>query len=140
MTRKPDWEARLAAYLEPLRARNFAWGTHDCCTFTAGAVLAMTDVDPMPEFRGRYSTAIGSARALSRYGAGTLAATLDAKFEAVAPALAQRGDIVMSGGLLGICLGGFMVAVGREGEREGLVTIPRAQWAEPRAWRVQHGF
>lgn len=140
MTRKPDWEARLAAYLEPLRTRVFAWGRHDCCTFAAGAVLAMTEADPMPEFRGRYSTAIGSARALSRYGAGTLAATLDAKFDAVAPALAQRGDIVMSGGLLGICLGGIMVAVGREGEREGLVTIPRAQWVEPRAWRVRHGF
>jgi hypothetical protein len=78
MYRKPDWEARLAAYLEPLRLRAFAWGQHDCCTFSAGAVEAMTGVDPMPEFRGRYSTAIGSARALSRFGRGTLDATLDA--------------------------------------------------------------
>lgn len=140
MYRLPDWEARLAAYLEPLRLRPFAWGRHDCCTFSGGAVAAMTGVDPMAEFRGRYSTPRGSVRALRRIGAGTLAATLDAKFESVPAPLAQRGDIVMTGGLLGICLGPFLVAVGAEVEREGLIRIDRAQWVEPRAWRVQYGF
>lgn len=140
MYRLPDWETRLAAYLEPLRTCPFAWGDHDCCTFTAGAVTAMTGVDPMPEFRGRYTTSRGSVRALRRIGAGTLAATLDGKFEAVDASLAHRGDIVMSDGLLGICLGPFLVAVGAEGEREGLVRIARAQWAAPRAWHVRFGF
>lgn len=139
MQRLPDWEARLAAYLEPLRTRPFAWGRHDCCTFAAGAVLAMTGVDPMPEFRGRYTTARGSVRALRRIGAGDLAGTLDRKFEPVAAALAQRGDIVMIAGLLGICWGGFAFAVGREGEHEGLIRMDRARWADPRAWRVAYG-
>lgn len=138
MHRYPDWEARLAAYLEPLRVRPFEWGRHDCCTFAAGAVEAMTGVDPMPEFRGRYSTAIGSARALRRHGAGELDATLDRKFAQVAPAMAHRGDVIMSGGLLGICLGPFLVAVGRQGDHEGLIRIDRARWAEPRAWRVPY--
>src|SRR6218665_1915217 len=119
MFRHPDWEARLTAYLDPLRTRPFAWGEHDCCTFSSGAVEAMTGVDPMPEFRGHYSTAIGSARALRRYGAGTLEATLDTKFVQVAPALAHRGDVIMCGGLLGVCLGPFLVAVGRQGDHEG---------------------
>lgn len=139
MYRKPDWEARLAAYLEPLRLRPFEWGEHDCCLFAAGAVLAMTDIDPMPEFRGRYTTAQGAARALMKIGAGTLEATVDGKFEAVPASLAQRGDIVMSDGLLGICFGAFMFAVGSEGAREGLIRIERATWVEPRAWRVQYG-
>lgn len=139
MYRLPDWEARLAAYLEPLRLRAFAWGQHDCCTFAAGAVTAMTGVDPMPEFRGRYSTALGSARALRRIGAGDLAATLDRKFEAAPASLAHRGDIVMSSGLLGINWGAFLFAVGREGDREGLIRIERARWVNPRAWRVQFG-
>lgn len=139
MHRLPDWEARLAAYLEPLRSRPFAWGRHDCCTFAAGAVEAMTGVDPMPEFRGRYSTPRGSVRALRKFGAGDLAETLSAKFEGVAAPLAQRGDIVMSSGLLGVNLGPFLVAVGSEGEREGLIRIERAAWADPRAWRVQFG-
>jgi hypothetical protein len=140
MYRKPDWETRLAVYLEPLRLRPFAWGSHDCCTFASGAVEAMTGVDPMPEFRGRYTTARGSVKALRKIGAGDLATTLDRKFRAVSPALAHRGDIVMSGGLLGICLGGFLVAVGAEGEREGLIRIDAARWNEPRAWHVQFGF
>ncbi len=140
MHRKPDWEVRLADFLEPLRARPFAWGEHDCCTFAAGAVQAMTGVDPMPEFRGRYSTPRGSARALRRFGAGTLAATLDSKFEATDAGLAQRGDIIMSGGLLGICFGPFLIAVGSEGDREGLIRIDRPAWVEARAWRVAFGF
>jgi hypothetical protein len=139
MHRLPDWEARLAAYLEPLRLRAFAWGAHDCCTFAAGAVLAMTGVDAMGEFRGRYSTAIGSARALRRFGAGTLDATLDTKFVRVGASLAQRGDIVMSGGLLGLCFGPVLIAVGREGDREGLTRFPRATWADAVAWRVPFG-
>lgn len=134
--RLPDWEARLAAYLEPLRLRPFAWGAHDCCLFCAGAVEAMTGADPMPEFRGRYSTVIGAERALRRYGAGTLDATLDGKFQTIAASLARRGDIVMSGGLLGICMGPHLVAVGQEGEREGLIRIDRRGWDDPRAWRV----
>lgn len=138
--RFPDWEARLAAYLEPLRLRPFAWGQHDCCTFSAGAVRAMTGIDPMPEFRGHYRTARGSMRLLRRLGRGDLAATLDAKFEAVPASLAQRGDIVMSDGLLGICWGLFLIAVGQEGAREGLIRIERQRWVEPRAWRVQYGF
>lgn len=136
MDRLPDWEARLAAYLEPLRMRPFQWGRHDCCTFSAGAVEAMTGTDPMPEFRGRYSTAIGSARVLRRFGAGDLAATMDRKFVRLPASLARRGDIVMTTGLLGVCLGGILVAVGREGDREGLVRIDRARWQDACAWRV----
>ncbi|PTQ13724.1 hypothetical protein CLG96_00110 [Sphingomonas oleivorans] len=139
MHRKTDWETRLAAYLEPLRALPFEWGRHDCCTFAAGAVEAMTGIDPMPEFRGRYRTAIGSARALKRFGAGTLEATLDTKFERIAASLAQRGDIVMSQGSLGLAWGAHMIAVGSEGAREGLVRIARAAWIDPIAWRVQLG-
>ncbi len=139
MHRKPDWDARLAAYLEPLRTRAFAWGAHDCCTFTAGAVEAMTGIDPMPEFRGRYATAIGSARALRRYGAGTLEATLDTKFGRVPAPLAQRGDLVMTTGLLSIAWGSFSIAVGADGDQEGLIRLDRAAWADPIAWRVAYG-
>ncbi len=143
MHRKPDWEARLAAYLEPLRARQFAWGRHDCCTFSAGAVEAMTGVDPMPEFRGVYRSAASSVRALRKIGAGDLARTLDGKFRSVTPSLAQRGDLVMHNGLLGsllgICLGSVMVAVGQQDDREGFVLFAREEWVEPRAWRVEYG-
>jgi len=31
------------------------------------------------------------------------------------------------------------MAVGAEGEREGLVRLPQPEWIEPRAWRVPFG-
>lgn len=136
MNRYVDWEARLAAYLEPLRLVPFEWGRHDCCTFAAGAVQAMTGFDAMAEFRGRYATRIGSLRALSRFGAGALAPTLDAKFPPIGASSAQRGDVVMSAGALGICMGAALIAVGSVGDREGLVMIDRAKWIEPTAWAV----
>ena len=139
MYRKPDWEARLAAYLETVRLLPFVWGRHDCCLFTGNAVAAMTETDPMPEFRGKYRSAAGASRALRTIGAGDLSRTLDSKFRPVPAALAQRGDIVMHDSLLGICLGPVVVCVGREGEREGLVLFDRASWIEPRAWRVEYG-
>jgi len=143
MQRFPDWDMRLAAYLEPLRLRPFEWGDHDCCLFCAGAVEAMTGVDVMGEFRGRYSTALGSARALKKIGAGTLEDTLGTKFARVAFPLAHRGDLVMSSGLLGICFGSYLIAVGAEvaagvTTREGLIRIERARWVDPIAWRVPY--
>ena len=138
MRRHPDWEARLAAFLEPVRALPFAWGRHDCCTFAAGAVEAMTGEDAMAEFRGHYRTARGSVRALRRYGAGALEPTLTAKFgEPLPPALAQRGDVIMADGALGISLGGFALMVGSEEGREGLIRVPMARWQC--AWRVPFG-
>jgi hypothetical protein len=138
MRRTPDWEARLTAFLDPLRMRPFEWGQHDCCTFASGAVKAMTNVDPMKEFRSKYRTAEGSRQALRTIGKGTLIKTLDAKFKRVPPGLAQRGDVVMHKGLLGICLGTHLVAVGRQGERDGLVLFERSTWIKPRAWRVEY--
>ncbi|SDC31189.1 hypothetical protein SAMN05444678_102271 [Sphingomonas sp. YR710] len=142
--RYADWETRLGGFLGKCRSVPFAYGKHDCCTFASGAVLAMTGVDAMAEFRGRYRSMAGSVRALRRIGKGTLAATLDAKFEAVEPAFAHRGDLVMAddgqwvdgrcGGALCVSFGAFAIGVGSEGQHEGLVKVDRRHWQ--RAWRV----
>jgi hypothetical protein len=134
-----DWEKRLAAWLRDCAGVPFEWGRHDCCTFCSGAVKAMTGVDRMAEFRGRYATALGAARALKRFGAGTLEATLDGKFAGIAPSLAQRGDIVtaddgVGGVALCVVLGPYAAGVGSEAGREGLLRVARADWR--RAWRI----
>lgn len=134
MTRLPRWESRLHAYLTAQAAASFTYGTCDCALFCAGAVEAVTGEDPATAFRGKYSTARGSHRALKRYGAGTLEATVDALFPVIAPAFAQRGDIVLHGEALGVCVGRHALFVGQEGEREGLVHVPRDQWTK--AWKV----
>jgi hypothetical protein len=134
MMRFPDWETRLAAYLEPLRTRPFRWGKHDCCTFTAGAVRAMTGVNAMPEFRGKYRDEASAEAALKEIGAGSLIRTMNAKFKRVPVSHAHRGDIVMVDGNLGIAFGDISLHVGTEGEREGLIRHPRAKWRK--AWIV----
>lgn len=130
MTRLPDWEERLATYLASVRETPHAYGRHDCALHGANAVLAQTGVDHGAPFRGRYKTEIGAARALRRFGAGTVEATYDAHFPSIPPALAQRGDIVLAQGAIGVCIGGEAIFAGDTGHQR----IARAEWA--RAWRV----
>ena len=136
--RLPDWEERLGAYLLEVRERPHAFGSHDCALHGASAVEAIIGEDHGAPFRGRYSTAFGATRALKRFGAGTIEATFDAHLSPVPPAFAGRGDIVMaetaSGPAIGVCIGGEAMFVGREGEFDGLVRLPRAVWT--RAWKV----
>jgi hypothetical protein len=122
MRRYPDWEARLAAYLEGLRDQTFAWGKLDCAIFAGGAVEAMTGFDPMRGLRG-YRSEAAAARVLKDRGKGTLVRTVNAMFERVPVGLAHRGDLVL-----------VALQVGQHGDREGLIRRPRAEWSK--AWRV----
>lgn len=105
--RRPDWPQRLVEYVEAHRQTPFAWGTHDCCRFAAGAVEAMTDENPMAAFDyGNERQALRLIR-----DAGTLDAlmyrTLGESLPSVA--YAKRGDVVISdlgnGPTVGVVLG-----------------------------------
>lgn len=52
--RLPDWERRLAAVLHAARDRRFAVAVHDCGTFAADAVAAVTGRDPLASMRAQY--------------------------------------------------------------------------------------
>lgn len=140
MTRRSTWENDLAAYIASVRSTPFSFGHHDCGLFAAGAVLAMTGDDPGAPFRGRYSTELGCAKALKRFGAGDLKSTLDALFEQIPIGKIGRGDLVWNGEAVGVGMAGYALFVGRaetvEGEQvaEGLIRIPRAEWVG--GWRV----
>lgn len=58
----------LAAFLRAGGARPFAWGVQDCCLWAADWVLAATGRDPAAGWRGRYLTALGAARLVTRRG------------------------------------------------------------------------
>lgn len=55
MNRLPDWELRLAAFLDRERVGDFRWGRSDCATFACDGIKAMTGVDPMARLRGTYT-------------------------------------------------------------------------------------
>lgn len=135
--RLPDWEARLGDYLARHRHAVFAWGRLDCVLFAAGGIEALTGDDPAAAVRGRYRTKTGAARKLRAQGCRTVAALMDARFEAIQPAFAMRGDVVMAQGSLGLCLGALALFIGEEDGAPGLVSLPLAAWE--RAWRVPFG-
>lgn len=133
MNRVSDWEAALSEYINVMRHAPFEYGVNDCCMFAAGAVEAMTGVDAMAEFRGKYDSSLSAAKALRDIGQGSLEATIDAKFSEVAISQAKRGDIALFDDSLGIVAGSFAWFV----SDDGLERVQRADWQK--TWSVGHG-
>lgn len=126
--RAPDWEERLAVFLDRKREEPFKWGSNDCALFAADAIKAMTGTDPGEPFRNTYSDRKGAAAALKEDGAGTLLkTTIEWLGQPKHPAFAQRGDIVMKDrNTLGVCVGLHSWFVGEEHGQQGLVSLPTA--------------
>ncbi len=130
LQRLQDWRPRLVGYLETVRTRSFAYGSHDCGLFAAGAVRAMTGVDLAAQFRGRYDS-LKAGLKLVRGGPMTI---LRQHFEEVPTAFAGVGDLALIGEVGFPALGlfeGQHILVLRE---EGLGLMPRA--AATLAYRV----
>lgn len=134
MTRLSDWHSRLTAYLHEARARPFEYGRHDCATFAAGAIEAMTGDDLAATWRGRYRTMLGGLRVLRKEGYGDHIALADRYFEEIPVALACPGDIAVvqgpDGKARGIVQGGAIYVLAPAGL--GLVPLLSAE----RAFRV----
>lgn len=131
MTRRSTWEADLYAYIASVRDLPLMWGSHDCGLFFAGAVEAMTGFDPGAPFRGKYTTEMGAAKALAKFGEGDLQTTLDGLFDVIPVGFIQRGDGVWNGESVGISMGAYALFVATEG---GLTRVPRTDWVK--GWLV----
>ncbi len=79
--------------LQRYRSKPFSWAGANCIRLAATQARAMGHaVPPVPQFR----TAAGAKKALSRRGAGDVAALLDLYFKRLpAPSYALMGDLVM---------------------------------------------
>jgi hypothetical protein len=124
MQRLPDWRARLGAHIAAHRTRPFAYGAHDCATFAAGAVQAVTGSDPAAGLTG-YTTRAGGLRRLRRNGLEDHVAFVASRFAEIPVACAQQGDLAVieaAGGLsLGVVCGAFVLAPTRP---SGLAVVP----------------
>lgn len=132
MQRREDWPEILAVQIKAAEMRPFCWGSHDCCAFAARVVQAMTGVDFMADFP-EYADEARAQALIAEYGGvqGIAGLCLGAP---IAPAFAQRGDVVLmpteKGDALGICIDHRAVfASGR-----GLAFCPMAACRQ--AWRV----
>lgn len=111
MKRFPDWPSRLAEYLSSTRDKAFEWGSHDCVTFAAGAVEAITGHKAT---NLTWHTQVGAGKLLAKLGG------LSAAVDSVLPRrdnhlTAQRGDVVMV----------------THGEQSWLAVVDYAGWVAP---------
>lgn len=110
-----DWPERLHAVITGAAATPFAYGTHDCCTFAADVVEALTGRDPLAGLRHGYATVTGAARLIQSLGG--LQAAVTARLGPPADAaFCTVGDIllVMQEGreMMAVCNGDTMLAPG----------------------------
>lgn len=125
-----DWERLLGEYLLGIASEPFSWG-FDCFQMSMAGVEAMTGVHPAPHLVGGYDDREGAMLVLRERGEGTLTKTLDAIFEPCLPGFARRGDLVMTQGAVGICMGATGLFLTEE---DGLARMPRADFTH--GWRV----
>lgn len=126
--RKENWDILLAELVESHRNTPFHRGTHDCCTFAADVVFAITGVDHMAGMRGTYSDESGAERILADRGG--LRSILCTALGSEIPVLcAQRGDVLLSDhDGLWLCVGRQMVKPGRHGLVAGELRSASAAW------------
>lgn len=126
MKRYDDWPERLAQKLDEMKDLGFRWGSHDCVTFAAACVEAMTGDRPIPEI-GNYTTALGAARQIKKLGFNSL----EEAVESVLPVIGRprRGDVALCDAgegqpFLAVVVGEKAVGV----SEEGYLFVPRSQF------------
>ena len=129
LSKQDGWEARLTELTSSRLGLSFAWGENDCCLWAADAVYAMTGVDFAKPMRGEYRTAKQAAKLLKPYGG--IKGYLDTLFQRVTIHKAQRGDVVMAQGALGIVDGSHALFL----MKQGLTRLPMTQWTS--AWTIE---
>lgn len=124
--RLSNWDDRLTAHLRAAGEAVQAGEDMFCAMFGAGAVEALTGVDPTADYRGRYAEVRDN-----------LEAVIDGLVPIIPKALAQRGDLAWHEGNVGVVIGGDALFVGTVNDIPCLVRVARADWEK--AWGVGHG-
>lgn len=132
LQRVTSWRTRLDSIIEGHRHYPFAWGSHDCAYLAFDAVLAMTGVDLMEPYRGKYKSQEEAEVLLKSRGFVSHIDELATLVPAVSPSKLQTGDLAvidtqltdLPGEALGIVTGSRITALGFNGV--GSVSLRRA--------------
>lgn len=110
LTRVDDWRGRFEATIDEIMRVPFAWADQtDCAIHLAGRLVeALTGVDCVAQYRGRYTTSAGAVRVMRNDGfanLGDLVAAILPELEH--PSRAEVGDIaaIPDDGPFGFALG-----------------------------------
>lgn len=102
--RRADWQSRMAEVMREARSRPFAWGEHDCVTFAAACVKAVTGVDRIADVRTAWADERQAIRLL--VSGGGLLQMVQERLGPRLPSvlLAKPGDV-------GVCMQGARPAL-----------------------------
>lgn len=92
MSRKPDWEKRLAACIKKHRETPFKWGSSDCFKMACDAHRAITGRAILTKLKG-YTTEAGGYRKFKAQGFETVGQAFASVLPKGAPLTARRGDL-----------------------------------------------
>ena len=126
LQRLKDWEQKLYAATVEAMGKPHAWGHHDCVTFAADIVRALTGGSLRDDLRGTYDSPIGALRVIKAQGADGVGDLVALYLPEVAPSMARRGDIILAGEpheFLAVCVG--RTAVGPSAS--GMIHVPMSQ-------------
>jgi hypothetical protein len=97
MTRVENWETKLAEAIEGAKDRGFQYGAFDCCLFAASIIEAITGTNLMKGME--YGSEDDALQVIQSLGSDLLFAVTaiaqQHELESIAPAFAQRGDLVI---------------------------------------------
>jgi len=115
--RQDSWQIEVNKLASKMQVTEFKWHDWDCGYLAHLIVKAVTGKeDTFDEiFKGKYSTAIGSARILKKNGYKDLRSYLKHILgDPIAASHAWRGDIAFYKGCCGLCLGRHSLFIGSD--------------------------
>ena len=104
---------------------SFEWGAADCFAFVTGRAGIDTSHMPPRTYTGR----IGAARYIKRLGFNSLADLMDSLMTPKPVGFAQRGDVLLKDGCLGICKGTYGLFLAETGYTRVATVVCERAWA-----------
>lgn len=134
----PGWQTNLLTTIEGLQNTPFKWGENDCCIFAAKCIDAQYGTAISSEVIGQYDSEISCKRyMIKRAKTSSLAGVLDTFLPVrVGAKYAQRGDVVIFEGILGLTAGVLWSGVVWAMGPDGVETIPLDKIKITDGWRV----
>ncbi len=106
--------------LHSVTTKPFVWGDHDCALFAGDHIKAITGVDLITDYRGKYSNALGAIKILKEHGYNNLEELCKTNFPEINPVFSNVGDIILVNDEANEALGGALTIV--LGEVLGVLT------------------
>ena len=120
MRKIKTWQWVLNQYITECTGKPYQWGVFDCATFAADWVHKATGVDMLADWRGKYTNDEDSEALIQSKNYDDFYHAVCAAFEqyGIEPVRggtqAKKGDVVLYGAALGICVGEFMAHINIE--------------------------